>query len=312
MADYHSLLMRAVANLPNAGTPATRGAIYGRARKALLEQLRSLRPPLPESDIAREEKALDAAIAEIEGRYGSQDAAEPPASSGPAPTPPSPAAGKRARRACAEGRFVAPAPSRRRCPRPAAPARAWAAAASARSPSQTGARGQPEVAPGAPVQPAAAQRPQPPGLAGRPAAHAAAGGRGFAGSIPAGRGDRQPSAIRAGRAAPSVGAKGGKDEGLPGVAALDPARAVRPSKADDGRASGAPAVVATPPRRTRAIGRGAGSGGGVRPPRIGPDRMQKSSARLRRASTSPSQNPCSGSRRRSSLALSLRWREPRS
>ena len=51
MADYHSLLMRAVANLPNAGTPETRGAIYGRAKKALLEQLRSLRPPLPESDI---------------------------------------------------------------------------------------------------------------------------------------------------------------------------------------------------------------------------------------------------------------------
>ena len=55
MADYHSLLMRAVANLPSAGTPATRQAIYGRARKALLEQLRSLRPPLPESDIGREE-----------------------------------------------------------------------------------------------------------------------------------------------------------------------------------------------------------------------------------------------------------------
>ena len=70
MADYHSLLMRAVANLPNAGTPETRGAIYGRAKKALLEQLRSLRPPLPESDIAREEKALDKAIAEIEGKYG--------------------------------------------------------------------------------------------------------------------------------------------------------------------------------------------------------------------------------------------------
>ena len=80
MADYHSLLMRAVANLPNAGTAATRGAIYGRARKALVEQLRSLRPPLPEGDIAREEKALDAAIAEIEGKYGSQDAAQPSAS----------------------------------------------------------------------------------------------------------------------------------------------------------------------------------------------------------------------------------------
>ena len=73
MADYHSLLMRAVANLPSAATPATRQAIYGRARKALLEQLRSLRPPLPESDIGREERALDAAIAQIEARFGPQE-----------------------------------------------------------------------------------------------------------------------------------------------------------------------------------------------------------------------------------------------
>ena len=78
MADYHSLLMRAVANLPSAGTPATREAIYDRARKALLEQLRSLRPPLPESDIAREANALDAAIAQIEAKYGPLDAAPPP------------------------------------------------------------------------------------------------------------------------------------------------------------------------------------------------------------------------------------------
>ena len=68
MADYHSLLTRAVANLPSGGTPATREAIYVRARKALIEQLRSLRPPLPESDIAREANALDAAIAQIEAR----------------------------------------------------------------------------------------------------------------------------------------------------------------------------------------------------------------------------------------------------
>jgi hypothetical protein len=48
-----------------------------------------------------------------------------------------------------------------------------------------------------------------------------------------------------GRSAPPVGAKGGKDEGLPGVAALDPGRAVRPNKADDAQASGAPPVIAT-------------------------------------------------------------------
>src|SRR5579864_5565096 len=83
MADYHSLLMRAVANLPNAGTPATRAAIYVRARKALLEQLRSLRPPLPESDIGREERALDAAIAQIEATLGPQE--EGAASAAPSP-----------------------------------------------------------------------------------------------------------------------------------------------------------------------------------------------------------------------------------
>ena len=105
MADYHSLLMRAVANLPNSGTPATRGAIYERARKALLEQLRSLRPPLPESDITREETALDAAIAEIEDRYGPQDPAPPLAS--PPPTPPVAAKASRG----AEARSAAPAPA---------------------------------------------------------------------------------------------------------------------------------------------------------------------------------------------------------
>ena len=50
MADYQSLLTRAVANLPPTSAPAARAAIYERARKALVTQLRSLRPPLPESD----------------------------------------------------------------------------------------------------------------------------------------------------------------------------------------------------------------------------------------------------------------------
>ena len=94
MADYHSLLTRAVANLPSGGTPATREAIYDRARKALLEQLRSLRPPLPESDIAREANALDAAIAQIEARYGSQYAAPSSAPSPPAAPSTSPPGGK--------------------------------------------------------------------------------------------------------------------------------------------------------------------------------------------------------------------------
>jgi hypothetical protein len=246
MADYHSLLMRAVANLPNSGTPAMRGAIYGRARKALLEQLRSLRPPLPESDIAREEKALNAAIAEIEGRYGSEDAAEPaaaaPAASAtggppqgvvkapPSPQPAQPAAVQRPTGSAAPG----------------------SSAAQARSPAQA-APSQPELAQSAPIQPAAAQRPQPPTQgrsqpamnrpeapsppAGRQAAAVASPARS---QLAAAMGSAPP-----GRTAPSIVAKGGKDEGLPGVAALDPARAVRPTRADNGHESGAPPVVVT-------------------------------------------------------------------
>ena len=56
----------------------------------------------------------------------------------------------------------------------------------------------------------------------------------------------QPSfGSKTGRAAPPVGAKDGKDEGLPGLAALDPAKAVRPNKTDDGSAFDAPPVVAS-------------------------------------------------------------------
>ena len=278
MADYHSLLMRAVANLPNAGTPATRAAIYGRARKALLEQLRSLRPPLPESDITREEKALDAAIAEIEGRYGSQDPAPPPASAPPTPT--SPAAGKPG---AAPAKAVPAAPAiRPLSSAPAAPAAPGPSEASARSPSQTGAPSQPGAA-SAPVQ-GAAQRPPPPTQArsqpagsppqaptppaGKPAAAAPTVASPARSQLAAAMAN-PPSSARTGRAAPPVGAKGGKDEGLPGVAALDPGRAVRPNKADDAQASGAPPVIATRHDESGAIGRGAGSSGRVRPPRPG-------------------------------------------
>jgi hypothetical protein len=245
MADYHSLLSRAVANLPNAGTPATRGAIYGRARKALLEQLRSLRPPLPESDIAREEKALDAAIAEIEGRYGSEDGAQPSASPGAAPAP-SPKAGPPSAPAqpSAAQRSTAPA-----APAPSAPA--------PRPPSQTGASSPSGPQQSAAVRPAGAQRPSPPTPArsqtaatspqapAAPAGRAAAVASAAAASPPSAR--SQPAAAMggspSGKAAPSVGPKGGRDEGLPGVSALDPARAVRPSRADDGRAWDAPPVM---------------------------------------------------------------------
>ena len=102
MADYQSLLTRAVANLPPSSPAASRQAIYDRARRALVTQLRSLRPPLPESDIAREETSLDKAIAAVEANFAPADAppganaAPPPASSPAAPAAKSPPSGARA------------------------------------------------------------------------------------------------------------------------------------------------------------------------------------------------------------------------
>lgn len=65
MADYYPLLARAVAALPNS-TRETRTAIYDRARKALLGQLRSLEPPVSEEHLQTESDALDASIARLE------------------------------------------------------------------------------------------------------------------------------------------------------------------------------------------------------------------------------------------------------
>jgi hypothetical protein len=252
MADYHSLLMRAVANLPNSGTPATRGAIYERARKALLEQLRSLRPPLPESDITREETALDAAIAEIEKRHAPQDPGPPLAS----PTPTSALAGKPG----PAPRAAPPPPQFSTVQRPSAPTAPGPAAPSARSPTQTGAPGQAGTAPAMPVQgaaprpplptqgktqPAGSPQPAPTPVAGRPAASAPTVASPARSQLAAAMANQPSSVSRTGRVAPPVGATDGKDEGLPGLAALDPAKAVRPNKTDDGNAFEAPPVVAS-------------------------------------------------------------------
>lgn len=65
MADYYTLLQRAISGLPES-TPESRGAIYERARTVLVQQLRNVEPPLPEADIDREYAALDLVIARIE------------------------------------------------------------------------------------------------------------------------------------------------------------------------------------------------------------------------------------------------------
>jgi hypothetical protein len=65
MADYYTLLQRAIAGLPES-TPESREAIYERARAVLVQQLRNVQPPLADAEIDREYAALDAVIARIE------------------------------------------------------------------------------------------------------------------------------------------------------------------------------------------------------------------------------------------------------
>jgi hypothetical protein len=65
MADYYSLISRAISALPGQ-TPDARQGVYERARKALVNQLRSIQPPVAEADIAAESRALEEAITRLE------------------------------------------------------------------------------------------------------------------------------------------------------------------------------------------------------------------------------------------------------
>jgi hypothetical protein len=85
MTDYLPLLSRAVSGLERNSGEARR-SVYDRARQALLKQLRSMNPPLAESEITRERLALEEAIRRIETQ--TTRPAPPP----PPPAPPPPAA----------------------------------------------------------------------------------------------------------------------------------------------------------------------------------------------------------------------------
>lgn len=89
MADYHSVLQRAIANLPQ-NTGQARREIYDKARKALVRQLESFDPPLPPSEITAQRLALEEAIRRIEGEVMRRSPAARPAA--PAERPPMPAA----------------------------------------------------------------------------------------------------------------------------------------------------------------------------------------------------------------------------
>ena len=317
MADYHSLLMRAVANLPNAGTPASRGAIYERARKALLEQLRSLRPPLPEGDITREETALDAAIAEIEERYGPQDpapplasppptppiAGKPVAAPRPAPPPPQILYGPAPQRACGAraGRSVGSSAFANRCAKPTRGRNQFKAR-------RSGLRRRHQEGPSRP-EPRSKRQPRLRG--GRPQRRRRWLRRldpswllQWPTSPPPYRGPDGPL-HRWGR-------RTAKMKVCP-----DWRRSTRPRRSDRTRPTTGTRPTLHPLSRAVAMNLGNGP---KRPkwrrsstaPAWLPDRRRRCSARLRQASKSPSRNACSGSRRRSSLELSLRWPEPQS
>lgn len=146
MADYYSLISRAIAALPQP-TPDTRQAVYDRARKALVNQLRGIQPPVAEADIAAEGRALEEAITRLEIEL----AARP---SGPAPGAP-PATAKP--RAPEPEKPAAPGDTR---PQPAEAARSETPAAAAPSNGLAGDASRESQRPAAPLPPAAApQRP---------------------------------------------------------------------------------------------------------------------------------------------------------
>jgi len=66
MADYYPLIARAIAGLDPNAPGESRRALYERARAALIAQLRSVEPPLSESEISRERLSLEEAVRRVE------------------------------------------------------------------------------------------------------------------------------------------------------------------------------------------------------------------------------------------------------
>jgi hypothetical protein len=66
MADYYSLLKKAIACLDPPVSSESRRGLYERARSAQLAQLRAIIPSLAETEIVREQKALERAVRTVE------------------------------------------------------------------------------------------------------------------------------------------------------------------------------------------------------------------------------------------------------
>ena len=85
MTDYFPLIARAVEGL-DANTGEARRALYERARTALVTQLRSVEPALPETDITKERLALEDAIRKVEAGAARKPRAGTAGSRAAAPT----------------------------------------------------------------------------------------------------------------------------------------------------------------------------------------------------------------------------------
>ncbi|MGM4926415.1 hypothetical protein AB8A31_26160 [Tardiphaga sp. 804_B3_N1_9] len=79
MADYYPLIARAIAGLDPSAPGEQRRALYERARTALIAQLRSVEPPLSESEITRERLSLEEAVRKVESEAAqrARDASRP-------------------------------------------------------------------------------------------------------------------------------------------------------------------------------------------------------------------------------------------
>src|SRR6266700_1207744 len=79
MADYYTLIARAISGLDPSAAGESRRALYERARAALIAQLRSVQPPLSESEITRERLSLEEAVRKVESEAAqrARDATRP-------------------------------------------------------------------------------------------------------------------------------------------------------------------------------------------------------------------------------------------
>ncbi|WP_156829315.1 hypothetical protein [Amorphus coralli] len=91
MADFHTVLKRAVSALPDKSGP-NRRAVYDKARKALLKQLQSLDPPLPAQEVTQQRLALEDAIRKLEAEIARAGRSTPSAASPTAPAAARPSA----------------------------------------------------------------------------------------------------------------------------------------------------------------------------------------------------------------------------